>query len=807
MNAPVAETAAETAAARLSLPVTGMTCAGCAGRVERALAAAKGVEAASVNLALERAELRYDPALTDPGALAEVVRGAGYGVREAGLTLRVEGLTCGACVTRAERALRAAPGVLAAEVNLALAEARLRVAPGPEAQAAALAALRAAGFDGRVEDPDAPEAEAEAQARAAAAADRRDVIELSVAAVLTAPLVIQMIAMTLGWHALHMPPWAELVLTAPVIWIGRRFHRGAWAALRGRSANMDTLVALGTSAAFVVSVWSVIRGGGPLYFEAAAVIITLVLLGKRLERRATQAASEALRGLMALRPARARVLRAGEEVEVPIAEVAVGDVVAVRPGERLPVDGVILRGETELDESLLTGEPMPVVRRVGDEAPSGALNGGGAIRLRTTRVGAESTLARIGRMVAEAQTGKAPIQRLVDRISAVFVPAVLVLSAVTLAGWLAAGAGAGFAFEAAISVLVIACPCALGLATPTALVAGTGAAARAGILIKDIQALERAVSIDTVAFDKTGTLTEGRPSVAEVAAFDGDAAGLLRLAAAVQRDSEHPLGRALAAAAEGDLPGSEAFRAVVGEGAEAWVGGDLIRIGRGEFAAPEASEDRRAQAEAMAEGGRTVVWLAREGLALGLIALSDPLRPEAAGAVALLRARGVHVVMLTGDGPAAAAAVGRAAGIEDVRAGLRPQDKVAAVAALRAEGRRVAMVGDGVNDAPALAAADLGIAMGGGADVALDTAGAALLRARPDLVPAALDVARATRSKIRQNLFWAFVYNAVCLPVAALGLLNPAVAGAAMALSSVSVAGNSLRLRRWRIEESPDEHR
>mgnify|MGYP005843436265 CR=1 FL=1 len=791
------------ASAHLGLDVTGMTCAGCAARVQRALAGAPGVRSAEVNFALERAELDYDPAETAPAALAEAVRATGYGVREGRLVLRVDGMHCASCVGRVERALAAAPGVLEAEVNLALGEARLRTLPGAEAEAGALAALKAAGYAGRLADPDAPAAEAEARAAEEAAAARRERWELIVAAVLTTPLVLQMVAMWTGATAWHLPPWVELALATPVqLWIARRFHRGAWMAAKAGAANMDTLVSLGTSAAYLASLWTMARGAhGPLYFEAAAVIVTLVLLGKHLETRATRAAAAALRGLMELRPARARVLRGGREEEVPVAEVAVGDVLVVRPGERLPVDGTVIKGETELDESLLTGEPMPVPRRPGDPVPAGALNGTGAIRLRAERVGADSTVARIACMVAEAQSGKAPIQRLVDRISGVFVPAVLVLAAVTFAGWLAAGAGAGFAFEAAISVLVIACPCALGLATPTALVAGTGAAARSGILVKDITALERAAAVDTVAFDKTGTLTEGAPAVAEVRTFGGDGDALLTLAAAVQRGSEHPLGRAMVAAASGAGPEAEGFRAAVGQGAEARVEGALVRVGRGDWAAPERTPAQEAEAEALAEGGRTVVWVAREGRPLGLVALADPLRPDAARAVARLRARGLRVLMLTGDGPAAARAVAAAAGVDDFRAGVRPEDKAAAVADLRAAGASVAMVGDGVNDAPALAAADLGIAMGGGADVALDTAGMALLRSKPSLVADALVVARATRSKIRQNLFWAFVYNTVCLPVAAMGLLDPALAGAAMALSSVSVAGNSLLLRRWRSEE------
>ncbi len=675
----------------------------------------------------------------------------------------------------------------------------MRAAPDLD-PAALTAAVSAAGYGARPVEDDAPAADPEA-GRA-----RRDMIELAAAAILTAPLLIQMILMQ--WDdAWRMSPWAELALATPVqLWIGRRFHLGAVAALRARTANMDTLVSLGTWAAYLFSVWTLLAapaGHAPhLYFEAAAVIVTLVLAGKALEARAKRSASAALRELMALRPATARVLRGGQETEVPIAEVSVGDMVILRPGERAPVDGTVTRGETEFDESLVTGEPLPVPRRVGDPVIAGAINGPGQIRLRAERVGADSTVARIARLVAQAQTGKAPVQRLVDRIAAIFVPVVLGLAALTLLGWLAAGAAFEPAFAAAISVLVIACPCALGLATPTALVAGTGAAARAGVLIKDIAALERAAHIDIVVFDKTGTLTEGRPEVVETRAFDGDRDALLSLAATVQQGSEHPLGRAMAEAAPRLTSEPEAFRAVIGEGAEARLDRDLIRIGRMPFAAPDATDAQRAEAEAMTQGGRTVVWVSRDGRALGLIALADAPRADAAEAVAALRRRGVAVALLTGDNRATAEAIAARLGIEDVRAEVRPEEKAEAVAALVAAGRRVAMVGDGINDAPALAAADLGIAMGGGADAAMETAGVALMRPRPTLVAAALDVAGATSAKIRQNLFWAFGWNALCIPVAALGYLSPAVAGAAMALSSVSVVSNSLLLKRWRPEGS-----
>ena len=774
------------APAELSISVAGMTCAGCAGRVERALEALPGVASAQVNLALERADVRLTSARAPE--LAEALRAAGFAAREERVTLAIDGMTCASCAGRVERALVGAPGVVAAEANLALDRAEVRRLRGAADDAELLAAVRAAGYEAALigeaaPAPDAPHAGAERW-------------DLPLAAVLTAPLLAQMIAMQID-PAWRMPGWAELILATPVFaWCGRRFHRGALAAARARTANMDTLVSMGTTAAWGFSVWLLLSahaGHAPhLYFEAAAVIVTLVLAGKALESRAKRAASAALRELMALRPDRARILRAGQEVEVPLAEVCVGDMVILRPGERAPVDGTLVRGESEFDESLVTGEPLPVPRLIGEAVPAGAVNGTGLVRLRADRVGRDTTLARIAELVARAQTGKAPVQRLVDRIASVFVPAVLAIAVLTLAGWLAAGAPLDAAVSAAISVLVIACPCALGLATPTALVAGTGAAARAGILIKDIVTLERAARIDAVIFDKTGTLTLGKPEVTEIRPLaDLPPDALLRLAASVQRGSEHPLGRALVAAAQGQpLSEPEAFRAVVGAGVEARIDGALVRIGRQDFAAPAAAAPLQAQAAQMAGAGGTVVWVARAGTPLGLIALSDAPRADAAEAVA--------VSLLTGDAEPAARAMAARLGIADVTAGVRPEGKAVAVQALIARGRRVAMVGDGINDAPALAAADLGIAMGGGADAAMEVAGVTLARPRPTLVAAALDVAGATSAKIRQNLFWAFAWNTLCIPVAAAGLLDPAVAGAAMALSSVSVVGNSLLLTRWK---------
>jgi len=782
----------------ISLPIAGMTCAACATRLEKVLGRAEGVVQAGVSLAAERADLRYDPARTGPAALAALVARAGFSVPTETIELAISGMTCAACATRLEKVLGRVEGVRAASVGLAGERARMEVWPGTPA-AHLVAAVARAGFGATIlgADGDAGQAE-DARHRAEFARQAR---LLALSAALTLPLVGQMAAEIAGLHWM-LPPWAQLALATPVqLWIGGRFYYGAFNALRGGAGNMDVLVALGTSAAYGLSVWNVFAGGA-LYFEAAAVVITLVLLGKLLEARARRSAAGAIRALMELRPAVARVERDGVMVEIPAALVAVGDVVVVRPGERVAVDGVVGDGESQMDESLITGESLPVAKGPGDPVVAGAVNGDGMLRVRATRVGADATIGRIIRMVAGAQASKAPVQLLVDRVSAVFVPVVVAIAALVFAGWLLAG-DPDTAFRAAVSVLVVACPCALGLATPAGIMVGTGVAARHGVLIKDARALERAHLVGVVMFDKTGTLTEGRPSVAAVEAADGDVSGLLALAASAQAGSEHPLGKAVVAkAAEWGLALQPVanFRSLPGRGLAAEIAGVAVLIGSARLM-NERGIDLSAQAaaaEAHEQAGRTVMWVAASGRARGLIAVADAIKPSAGRAVAALAAMGIDSVMLTGDHARAAEAVAAAIGIRRVVAEVLPEDKAAAVAALKAEGRVVAMVGDGINDAPALAAADIGIAMGTGSDVAMEAAGITLVKGDPALLPGALAISRATTRKIRQNLFWAFVYNLVALPAASLGLLTPEIAGAAMAASSVSVVGNALLLRRWR---------
>jgi Cu+-exporting ATPase len=778
----------------LNLPISGMTCATCAGRVERALAKVPGVAGATVNLATERAEVRGTAPLPD---LIAAVEKAGYGVPEQRFELGIGGMTCATCAGRVERALAKVPGVLEASVNLASERATIRALAGTE-EAPLVAAISRAGYTVRESTPEV-----------AAAEGGREKRDLILAALLSAPFLIGMIGMPFGRE--WMPSgWVQFALAAPVqFWLGARFYRAGWAALRAGTGNMDLLVALGTTAAFGLSTWMLLTQGEHaihhLYFEASAVIILFILLGKWLEARARRATGAAIRALLELRPRTAHRLAAdGTEEEVPAAVLAVGDRVAVRPGERIPADGVVLEGRAGVDESALTGESHAIEKEAGARVATGTIALDGRLVIEARAIGAETVLARVAAMVAAAQASRAPVQRLVDRVSAVFVPVVVGIAVLTLLGWLLAGAGVEAAVLHAVAVLVIACPCALGLATPAAIMAGTGAAARAGILIRDAEAIERAQGVTLVAFDKTGTLTEGKPRLAAVHPAAGTTeAEVLRLAGGLQAGSEHPLARAVLARAGAGLPAVADFRALPGRGVSAVVEGQALLLGSPRALAESGADAGALAAAAEAESaqGRTLAWLivtAPTPRVLGLLAFEDAEKPGAAAAIAGLKALGVKAAMISGDSRAAAGAVAARLGLDDVAAEVLPAGKAERVTAWQQAGERVAMVGDGVNDAPALAAADLGIAMGTGTDVAIHAAGITLLRGDPALVPAALDITRRTLTKIRQNLGWAFGYNAIGVPLAALGYLSPLVAAAAMALSSVSVLANALLLARWK---------
>ncbi|CAD6529771.1 Copper-exporting P-type ATPase [Paraburkholderia hiiakae] len=816
MNEPLVAERADTAVAELE--VHGMTCASCAMRVEKALAKVPGVTRASVNLATEKATVEASGGVA-PAALVAAVEKAGYEavpVATETATLAIGGMTCASCANRVEKALARVPGVAGVSVNLATEQATVntRSPLTGELQDQLVAAVKKAGYEAT---PLAADVDS-APAKKAAAGDeaRREWRAVLVSAVLTAPLVLPMFGHWLGFDWM-LPAAVQLALASVVQFVfGARFYRAAWKAVRAGAGNMDLLVALGTSAAYGVSVYAMLVHPGDmahLYFEASAVVITLVRFGKWLEARAKRQTTDAIRALNALRPDRARIRvddgARAEEREVPLAQVRVGTIVVVRPGERVPVDGVVLEGRSHIDESLITGESLPVPKAPDDPVTAGSINGEGAIAVRTTAIGAETTLARIIRLVESAQAEKAPIQRLVDRVSAVFVPAILVIAVITLGGWLFAGAGAETAILNAVAVLVIACPCALGLATPAAIMAGTGVAARHGVLIKDAEALETAHNVSVVAFDKTGTLTLGQPSLTAFEAADGlERNETLALAAAVQRQSDHPLAKAVVQAYEAQAQGAAWVaaahaRAVPGRGVEAEVNGRRLAIGSGRWLdelALTVPVTLAARARSLEGAGNTVSWLFDpHGGVLALLAFGDTVKPTAREAITSLKKMGVRSVLVTGDNAGSAAAVAAQLGIDEVHAQVLPDDKARTIRDLKIKsGGIVAMAGDGINDAPALAAADIGIAMATGTDVAMHAAGITLMRGDPALVAAAIDISRRTWRKIQQNLFWAFIYNLIGIPLAAFGLLNPMLAGAAMAFSSVSVVTNALLLRTWR---------
>ncbi|WCM24898.1 heavy metal translocating P-type ATPase [Paraburkholderia bryophila] len=842
-----------------------MTCASCAMRVEKALAKVPGVTRASVNLATEKARIESD-ATVEPDTLAAAVRKAGYEATPVAsehaapaapalaaaaiqspqaVGLAIGGMTCSSCAMRVEKALAKVAGVTGASVNLATETATVNLSGAdsdPTAEAL-IAAVKKAGYEASlIAPPDAPSLAVEADEASRldpgnagnhtppvatiSPADRkreqsrRELAAVLASAVLTLPLVVPMVAEWFGVHAM-LSPWLQFALASIVQFVfGARFYRAAFRAVRAGAGNMDLLVALGTSAAYGISVYELATHPGDmmhLYFEASAVVITLVRFGKWLEARAKRQTTDAIRALNALRPDRARIRVGADEREVPLAQVRVGTVVIVRPGERVPVDGAVLEGRTHIDESLITGESLPVPKQAADKVTAGSINGEGAIAVTTTAIGAETTLARIIRLVESAQAEKAPIQRLVDRVSEIFVPAILVIAALTLAGWLIAGAGGETAILNAVAVLVIACPCALGLATPAAIMAGTGVAARHGVLIKDAEALETAHRVTIVAFDKTGTLTLGQPSVTAfepIGEIGRDEA--LALAAAVQQHSDHPLARAVIKAYEAvsasqphaatKASTASAARAVAGRGVEAEVDGRTLALGSTRWlnelgiVLPPALTERARELEA---AGNTVSWLMQRDqpapTALALIAFGDTVKPTARAAIERLARMGIKSVLVTGDNRGSAASVAKALGIEEFHAEVLPDDKARVIRDLKIRSAGiVAMAGDGINDAPALAAADIGIAMATGTDVAMHAAGITLMRGDPALVADAIDISRRTWRKIQQNLFWAFVYNLIGIPLAAFGLLNPMLAGAAMAFSSVSVVTNALLLRTWR---------
>jgi Cu+-exporting ATPase len=872
-------------------PVEGMTCASCVNRIERYLRKVEGVEEATVNLATETATVRFDPARVDLERLRAAVEAAGYEARidraepvggttgqEAGartvdiafapkagalvptprtLALDIEGMTCASCVNRIERYLRKVEGVREATVNLATERATVVAEPGVTVEAL-IAAVEAAGYEARLVVDAAPEpgsaaapapAEPHAAARELAPApettfQQRHLAELRrrlvVAAVLTVPILGGLAKMTVAPFLpdLLAEPWLQLALATPVqFYAGWPFYRGAWKVLRHGATDMNTLIAIGTSAAYGYSLAAILvpdffRAAGlatngqiPLYFDTAAVIVTLILLGRFLEARARSHTSDAIKQLIGLQPRTARVVRDGTELDIPIEAVVRGDLVVVRPGEKIPVDGIVRDGVSAVDESMVTGEPIPVTKRPGDEVIGGTLNTSGTFRFEATRVGRETVLAQIVRLVQEAQGSKAPIQRLADVVTGYFVPGVLAVAAVTFVVWLLFGPAPALnlALLNTVAVLIIACPCALGLATPTSIMVGTGKGAEHGILFRNAEALERLGSVRVVVLDKTGTLTEGRPRVTDVVLVgtgSGAAMGattpppeaeVLRLVASAERGSEHPLADAIVRFARDErrleLAEPADFRATSGGGIEATVEGHRVLVGRPDFLAGAGVDvgPLRDPVEALARAGKTPVAAAVDGVAVAVIAIADTLKAGSREAVAALRRMGLTTLMLTGDNEITARAIGAAVGVDRILADVRPDEKAAQIRRLQVDGTLVAMVGDGINDAPALAQADVGIAIGTGTDVAIESASVTLMRGDLRALVTAVALSRATMRNIRQNLFWAFAYNVALIPVAAGALypftgllLDPIFAAAAMAASSVTVVSNALRLRRFR---------
>ncbi|MBO0661462.1 heavy metal translocating P-type ATPase [Jiella sp. MQZ9-1] len=808
----------------LNIAVEGMSCASCVGRVEKTLTSVAGVGAATVNLASGMATIRYDGDL-DLGAVTAKLDQAGYPADLADLELDIAGMSCASCVGRVEKALKAMPGVVAASVNLPAERASVRYLSGAVQPAAIAAAATAAGYSATPRTAERSDASAEARRADETARLKRDVV---VAAILAAPVFLiamgghlwpageARLADMLGSQTLLM---AQFVLTALVLaGPGRRFYAKGYPALFRGAPDMNSLVALGTSAAFLYSIVATFlpgllpEGARGVYYEAAAVIVVLILAGRLMEARARGRTGAAIRKLAGLRATTARVLRDGEPVTVAIEAIVVGDQVQVRPGERIAVDGVVDEGVSFVDESMLTGEPLPVEKRAGDAVVGGTVNGNGALVVQAEKVGANTVLSQIIRMVEEAQGAKLPIQALVDRVTMVFVPAVMVAAALTFVVWLAFGPtpALAHALVAAVAVLIIACPCAMGLATPTSIMVGTGRAAELGVLFRKGDALQALHDVDIVAFDKTGTLTEGKPRISDFFLAAGFfRSDVLRLVAAAESTSEHPIASAIveAAASDGiDLPKPRGFEALAGLGVRAEVDGVAVLVGSERLLTQAGIALDALTADAnpaqLAEAGNSSVFVAIDGVAAALIAVADPIKAGSRAIVEALQKRGLKVAMITGDARASAEVVARRLGIDHVVADVRPDGKVAAVEALRAKTSRIAFVGDGINDAPALAAADVGIAVGSGTDVAIESADVVLMSGDLSGVLKALAISRATMANIRENLFWAFGYNVLLIPVAAGGLhlfggplLSPMLAAGAMAVSSVFVVANALRLR------------
>ncbi len=787
-------------ATKLDFGITGMTCAACSSKIQRKLSKVTGVEMANVNLTTEKATVTYDPAQTSPQALMDIVKDLGYGVVKQKVTLDITGMTCAACSTKVEKRLSKAPGVTMAAVNLSTEKATVEFVGTTVEDLVAV--VKKAGYGAKVA-AESGDADAERKKQ-----EMRNMILLFLFSLIgTVPLIVaNMILMPLKIESDFLfNRWVQFTLATMVqVVVGWRFYRSAWVNITQGSANMDVLVALGTTSAYLYSIALSFFLGGENYYEASTTILTLILLGKTLESVAKGRTSEAIKKLLSLQAKNARVLRDGVEVEVAVEDVQVGDRLVVRPGEKIPVDGVVLEGTSAVDESMLTGESLPVDKNPGDKVTGATINKNGALVFEATKVGRETALAQIVKMVEDAQGSKAPIQKLADQISGIFVPVVVGIALVTLLGWGFITGDWNQAIHAAISVLVIACPCALGLATPTAVMVGTGKGAETGVLFKGGEHLEKAHKVNVVVLDKTGTITWGRPELTDVVVLGAlPETELLTLAAAAESRSEHPLGVAIVKGAQErglSLPAPESFSAIPGFGLEAGVDGRRVLIGTRKLMASHEIDIApvAAKMEELESAGKTAMLVAVDGQLAGLVAVADTVKPTSAEAIAELHALGLEVVMITGDNRRTADAIGRLVGVDRVLAEVLPGDKAAEVERLKDGGRKVvAMVGDGINDAPALATADLGIAIGTGTDVAIEAASVTLMNGDLKGIATAFRLSRQTMRTIKENLFWAFIYNIVGIPLAGLGMLSPMIAGGAMAFSSVSVVSNSLSLKRY----------
>jgi Cu+-exporting ATPase len=791
--------------------VKGMTCASCAARIQKGLSKVPGVKEATVNLATEKVTVIVDPGQVDLNALRQTVESLGYHVVESTVKLGLVGMTCANCAQKIERKLKSLPGVVEATVNFGTETALVRYIPGVIDVAAMKKAVIDLGYEAFAkEEEGAADAEREAREKEM----KRQWRLFLFSAILTVPLLVYMFGELLGFHPpmIFMNPWFQLILATPVqFYAGWQFYVDTWHNLKNKTANMSVLIAIGTTAAYLyslaVTLWGERLGRSDVYYETGAVIITLIILGKYLEAVAKGRTSEAIKALMGLQAKTARVIRNGQEQDIPVAEVQVDDLVIVRPGEKVPVDGVIVEGRSAIDESMLTGESLPVDKKVGDEVIGGTLNKFGTFTFRATKVGKDTALAQIIRVVEEAQARKAPIQRLADVVSAYFVPAVIAIALITFLGWYLGTGDFTRALLYFTAVLVIACPCALGLATPTAIMVGTGLGAQHGILIRGGEYLEKAYKLNTIVLDKTGTITKGEPAVTDVIPADGSALSpdqLLALTAGAEIRSEHPLAEAIMRGAKEkglSIPEAQEFEAIPGRGVRALVDGKQVLVGTTKLLTENgvAVGSMLAQKERLESEGKTAMLVAVDAHLAGMVAVADTVKEHSAEAIAALQAMGIEVWMITGDNKRTAAAIAAQVGIkpEHVMAEVLPEDKAAQVSHLKGKGRVVGMVGDGINDAPALASADLGFAIGTGTDVAMETAGITLMRGDLRGIVAAIRLSRQTMRKIKQNLFWALAYNTLGIPVAAFGYLAPALAGAAMAFSSVSVVTNSGLLKRY----------